>query len=134
MMAQAIVTVLILLIFVGYAVLFAMWNAGMMTVIGWNLWPQPAWAEVPIFIVPLAGVVIGAIVMAIAISAPWSSLKSRLNCAEEQLETARERSKECQQKVQELRSRLQKVEAQKRAASGAAESPPADGSKSGGDA
>lgn len=111
-MAQAIVTVLILLIFVIYAVLFSLWNAGMIAVIGWNYWPQQAWAEVPKFVLPLAGLLIGAIVMAIAMSAPWSSLKSRLAAAEDRLNAERTRSKERARKVEALKSRLQKLQAQ----------------------
>jgi len=113
-MAQAIVTVLILLIFVAYAVFFSLWNAGMITVVGF-FWPQAFTADVPIFVLPLAGLLIGAIVMAIAISAPWSSLKSKLIAAQDQAEAARSRVDECEQKVQALRSRLQKMQAQAQA-------------------
>jgi len=112
MMAQAIGTVLILLIVVVYAVLFAVWNPGMLEVVGWNFWPQKAWAEVPAFVLPLAGVVIGAIVMAIAVSAPWSSLKARLASCEDQLKVERSRSKERARKIEALQSRLQQVAAQ----------------------
>ncbi|MFW6437529.1 MAG: hypothetical protein ACOCZ7_00830 [Armatimonadota bacterium] len=112
-MAQAIVTVLILLIFVAYAVFFSLWNAGMITVVGF-FWPQAFTAEVPIFVLPLAGLLIGAIVMAIAVSAPWSSLKSKLIAAEDQLDAARSRVKECEQRVEALKSRLQEVKAQTR--------------------
>ncbi len=137
-MAQAIVTVLILLIFVVYAVFFALWNPGTISVVSLYLTEGMSWGgAIPLFILPLAGVAVGAIVMAIAISAPWSSLKSKLICAEEQVEAARERSKDCEEKVKELRSRLQKMEAQKRAgsaAAGAAESPPSETTASDGDA
>jgi uncharacterized integral membrane protein len=112
-MAQAIVTVLILLIFVAYAVFFSMWNAEPIEITSLvDLAGTPIGAEVPVFVVPLAGVVIGAIVMAIAISAPWSSLKSKLAAANEQLDAAQARRKECEKKVQTLRSRLQKMQSQ----------------------
>ena len=111
-MAQAIVTVLILLIFVAYAVFFSLWNAGMISVVGWAFWPQEAGAgaQVPMFVVPLAGVVIGAIVMAIAVSAPWSSLKSKLVAAEDQLKAERIRMKECARKVDALKNRLRQLQ------------------------
>jgi uncharacterized integral membrane protein len=114
-MAQAIVTVLILLIFVAYAVFFSMWNADPIEITSMvDLSGTPIGAELPVFIVPLAGVVVGAIVMAIAVSAPWSSLKSKLAAAEDQLGAARERANECERKVEALKSRLQKMQAQTR--------------------
>jgi uncharacterized membrane protein YgaE (UPF0421/DUF939 family) len=128
-MAQAIVTVLILLIFVAYAVFFAIWNPGTMTVVGLYLNEQMSWgADVPLFVLPLAGVVIGAIIMAIAVSAPWSSLKSKLAAAQDQLGAERARSKECARKVESLKERLRKMQSGA-APSGSGESPPgAEGS------
>lgn len=109
-MAQAIVTVLILLIFVAYAVFFSLWNAATISIVGWGFWPQEMGAELPVFVVPLAGVVVGAIVMAIAIGAPWSSLKSKLNAAEDQLSAERTRMKECARKVEALKKRLRETQ------------------------
>jgi len=110
-MAQAIVTVLILLLFVAYAVFFAIWNPGTITVTGLYLTEGMSWgAPVPMFVLPLAGVVIGAIVMAIAIGAPWSSLKSKLTAAEDQLKAERSRMKECARKVEALKKRLRALQ------------------------
>lgn len=112
MMAQAIVTVLILLIFVLYAVFFAIWNPGTITVVGLYITQGMSWgADVPLFVLPLAGVIIGAIVMAIAVSAPWSSLKSKLAAAHDQLDAERARAKDCAAKLEAMKSRLQKVQA-----------------------
>ncbi|MFO8082270.1 MAG: hypothetical protein R6V07_18470 [Armatimonadota bacterium] len=132
-MAQAIVTVLILLIFVAYAVFFSMWNADPIEITSLvDLSGTPIGAELPVFVVPLAGVVVGAIVMAIAISAPWSSLKSKLAAAEDQLGAARERAEECERRLDSLKSRLQKMQAQTQSAPQASDeerplSPPGEG-------
>ena len=116
-MAQAIVTVLILLIFVAYAVFFAIWNPGTITVVGLYLTQGMSWgATVPLFVLPLVGVLVGAIVMAIAISAPWSSLKSRLGAVEDQLDAERARSNDATQKAEALRDRVRKLQAQAQAA------------------
>ncbi|MFW6155799.1 MAG: hypothetical protein ACOC7J_00655 [Armatimonadota bacterium] len=126
-MAQAIVTVLILLIFVAYAVFFSMWNADPIEITSLvDLSGTPIGAELPVFIVPLAGVVVGAIVMAIAVSAPWSSLKSKLAAAEDQRAAARERAEECERRLDSLKSRLQKMQArtQSRAQAPDEEQPP----------
>jgi flagellar motor component MotA len=118
MMAQAIVTVLILLIFVGYAVFFALWNPGTIPVVGYYVTEaMSGGAQVPVFVLPLAGVLIGAIIMAIAISTPWSSLKSRLAAVQNQLEAERSRSQERGRRIEQLKSRLQKLEARTPSAS-----------------
>jgi uncharacterized membrane protein YgaE (UPF0421/DUF939 family) len=112
-MAQAIVTVLILLIFVAYAVFFAIWNAGItITVTGFYLAEGMQWGfqDVPLIVLPLIGVVVGAIVMAIAVGAPWSSLKSKLTATEDQLEAERARMKECARKVEALKKRVRELQ------------------------
>ncbi len=110
-MAQAIVTVLILLIVIVYAVFFSLWNAGTIPITG-LVWmgQELGHNAVPVFLLPLAGVLIGAIVMAIAIAAPWSSLKSKLAACQDQLDAERARSSERARKLEALNKRLQKAQ------------------------
>ncbi len=112
-MAQAIATVLILLIFLLYAVFFSVWNQGMVLVTGYYFGPNMSGGtQVPLFLLPIAGVLIGAIVMALALWAPWSSLKGRLFAAEDRLRAESMRSKERARKIEALKSRVLKLQAQ----------------------
>jgi len=113
MMAQAIVTVLILLIFVVYAVFFSLWNAGTVSVTGYYLSQDiNGGAPVPLFLLPLAGLLVGAIIMAIALSAPWSSLKSKLVAAEDRLQAEQARCKDRGRKIEALKNRVVKLQTQ----------------------
>ncbi len=122
MMAQAIVTVLIVLIFIGYAVFFAIWNPGTIEITSLYIQQGLSWgATVQVFVIPLIGAVFGAILMALTISAPWSSLKAKLGAAEDRLEAERTRSKERARKNEALKSRVLKLQAQLEPASPEAE-------------
>lgn len=109
-MAQAVFTVLALIIFIGYAVLFALWNPTMVKVVGFY-WRGEQYLEMPVWILPLIGLAIGAIVMAIAMWSPWTSLKRALQATREQLDMERERGKERAAKLKALRERAIKLEA-----------------------
>ncbi|NLO06486.1 MAG: hypothetical protein GX131_11735 [candidate division WS1 bacterium] len=111
-MGQAILTVLILLIFVAYAVFFGVWNPELVPVRTWYMNADMTWgAQVPLFVLPLAGLVFGAIIMAIAMSAPWSSMRRRLSAVEEHLETERARSRDRAEKIEELKERIRRQQA-----------------------
>gem|GEM_PF-6333448 len=112
-MAQAIVTVLILLIFIVYAVFFSLWNAGTVSVTGYYLSQDiSGGAPVPLFLLPLAGLLVGAIIMAIALSAPWASLKSKLIAAEDRLQAEQLRCKDRGRKIEALKNRVVKLQTQ----------------------
>jgi len=113
MMAQAIVTVLLVLIFIAYAVFFAIWNPGSIEITSFYVKQGLSWgATVQFFVIPLIGAVFGAILMALTISSPWSSLKGKLGAAEDRLDAERSRSKERARKIEALKSRVLKLQAQ----------------------
>ncbi|MGC9318412.1 MAG: hypothetical protein ACP5KN_10330 [Armatimonadota bacterium] len=109
-MAQAVFTVLVLIVFIAYAVFFALWNPEMVRVVGLNL-GRDMYTNMPLWMLPLAGLAIGAIVMAIAMWSPWAFLKRALQATREQLETERERSSDRAAKLKALRERAIKLEA-----------------------
>lgn len=111
-MAQAILTVLLVVILVAYGALFALWNQQVVTVVGASLSLQPGgggWmASVPLFVLPLAGLIVGALLMAIIMSGPWSGMKRTLAATREHLAAE-------QVHAQELARRLKACQAQLKA-------------------
>lgn len=113
-MAQAVLTVLLLIIFIAYAVLFAMWNPQVLEVTGFRFGmdPGPGWAAwVPIWALPLAGLAIGAIIMALVIAMPWASMRRTLEATRERLGVEQARSQERAKKVKALQERVAQLKA-----------------------
>lgn len=110
-MANAVVTVLLLIVFVIYAVFFALWNPGVVPVTGFSWAGVDYGLPVPLFMVPLAGLLIGAIIMAIAMASPWSSMKRRLDATKDQLEAERACAKERAERIESLRRRVNELKA-----------------------
>lgn len=125
-MANAVVTVLLLILFIAYAVFFSLWNPGVVPVTGFSWAGTDYGLSVPIFMLPLAGLLIGAIIMAIALAAPWSSMKQNLSNTTEQLESERACSKERSEEARALRKRVSelKAEAQRPEPPAASPAPP----------
>ncbi len=109
-MGNAVATVVLLIIFIVYAVFFAVWNPDVVSVTGFSWAGTNYGLAVPIFILPLAGLLIGAIVMAIAMINPWSSTKRSLGATKQQLDVERSRSKQRGQKIQALQKRINELE------------------------
>ncbi len=108
-MANAVVTVLLLILFIGYAVFFALWNPGLVPVTGFSWAGVNYGLQVPVFILPLAGLLIGAIVMAVAMASPWSSMKRDLSATKEQLEAERACAKERAEQIETLRKQINEL-------------------------
>lgn len=105
-MANAVVTVLLLIVFVVYAVFFALWNPAVVPVTGFSWAGIDYGLPVPLFVLPLAGLLIGAIIMAVAMVNPWSSMRRSLSATTQQLEAERARSQERAKKIEGLRKRV----------------------------
>jgi uncharacterized integral membrane protein len=121
-MGNAIATVVLLIIFIIYAVFFAVWNPDVVSVTGFSWAGTNYGLPVPIFILPLAGLLLGAIVMAIAMISPWSSMKRSHGATKQQLDTERSRSKRRGQKIQALQKRINELETRAQEAEPAASS------------
>ena len=63
-MGQAIVTVLVLIAVVVYAVFFAFWNQDFVHVIGFQWGGQDTGQDMQVAVLPLLGLAVGAVVMA----------------------------------------------------------------------
>lgn len=118
-MAQAVVTMLILIIVVAYAVFFATWNPGVVRVVSFRFGGQDLLGEVPMWMLPLAGLALGAIVMAFVMWAPWSSMRRMLAATRERLGVEQARNKDLTAKLKACRERLKQAGATAEAAASA---------------
>jgi len=122
-MAQAIVTVLIIILLLTYAGFFAVWNQGAVTVMGFSLdlTGQSGWtSSVQLFVVPVVGMAVGAALMALIMSLPWTSMKRNLATMRERLGMEQARNKDLAAKLKAAGARLKKQ------AGGAAADEPAE--------
>ncbi len=115
-MAQAIVSVLVLIIIVAYAVFFSFWNPEIVNVTSFEALGTTLSGDVALWLLPLAGLAVGAIVMALAMWTPWSSMKRTLAAGRERLGVEQERSQDLAKKLKALRQRLDKFRTQPPAA------------------
>lgn len=109
-MAQAILTVLLVVILVAYGALFALWNQQVVSVVGASLSLQPGgpgWvASIPMFVLPIAGLVVGAVLMAIIMGGPWSGMKRTVRATRERLAAEQARAKELARRLKACQTQL----------------------------
>jgi len=112
-MAQAIVTVLIIIALLVYAGFFALWNQGMIQVTGFSLDPTGQMglvSQIQVFLLPVAGMVFGAALMALIMSLPWSGMKRTLATLRERLSIEQARNKDLAAKLKAATARLKKAQ------------------------
>ncbi len=73
-MGRAMLTVFILLMVMAYLSLFLAWNAKPQAVVTWQFGAQFT-QDLPIGVLLILGVVVGAVAMAAALTGPWNALK-----------------------------------------------------------
>lgn len=101
-MAKSILIVAALLAVLLYSAAFFMWNAETkVNVITFDLQGAPWWiGDVPIGFLPLAGAVIGALIMAVAAWLPWAKQRDQANRATEKLSKAVEKFNQLKERLQ----------------------------------
>ncbi len=112
-MTGALLKVLFFVAILTYGVFFVLWNQGI--IVDLLLWPGPPNAvyanEVPIGLVPLAGVVIGAILMAVAAWGAWASQRAIAVMANAQVERAKEKLRSMAETIKNQRAELEALKA-----------------------
>jgi uncharacterized membrane protein YciS (DUF1049 family) len=111
-MGQAIVTVLVLIAVVVYAVFFALWNQEVVQVVGFQFGGQAYVQSMPIAFLPLLGLVVGAVVMALSLWAPWATIKRAAVTAQGQLALEKKRSNDRAKKADALSKQLKQLKAE----------------------
>lgn len=108
-MARAVVTVLILLVIVAYLSLFLAWNAERTPISTLELGASKYTQDMPIGLLFILGVVVGALAMAAALWGPWKAMKT----SEEQQRALVERAKaKLKSQSQEIKALTEELEEQ----------------------
>ncbi|HUS80206.1 MAG TPA: hypothetical protein VM283_02995 [Armatimonadota bacterium] len=120
-MALTVLTVLILILIAGYAAFFAAWNPDVINAVLLRYSAGDVLQSTPLWVLPLVGLLVGAIVMAFALYGPWSQMRRTTAVAREQLAAEREKSNQRAKKVNALIKQVKELKGRLGAASGAEE-------------
>jgi uncharacterized coiled-coil protein SlyX len=101
-MPRLIVVSIVLLIVFSYAMFFASWNQQTVRIVGLRFGGQEYWQEVPAVYLPLAGVAIGVVAMAIATLLHWQGQKDAFRKLSAQVAKARQVIEQQKQRISEL--------------------------------
>ncbi len=110
-MAQAIMTMLILIIVVVYAVFFATWNPDVVRAVSFRFGSQELGDTVPLWVLPLVGLAVGALIMAFMMWTPWAAMKRTVATLRERLGIEQARNKDLAAKLKAAGARLKKAQA-----------------------
>ncbi len=92
-MAATVLVVIVLIVIAGYAAFFAVVNPEWVEVITFKFSGLPTYTqEMPVWVLPIAGMLIGAILMAIALAGPWGTMRRAAMLSRQQLAAEREKS------------------------------------------
>ncbi len=100
-MARAVILVFILLLVMAYVSLFLAWNARLQPVVTWQMGAQYS-QEIPVGLLFIFGVVVGAVAMALALTGPWNALKQSDAQARTLLEKAKAKLRAQDEKLKKL--------------------------------
>lgn len=121
-MARAVLMVLVLLVVMAYVSFFLAWNAAPTPIVTWELGAKYT-QDMPVGLLFIAGVLIGAVAMAVALWAPWQALKASDERQRALVEKAKAKLKS---QSKEIKALTEELEEQEGGAAEAPEPPPAD--------
>lgn len=107
-MATTVLIVLILILIAGYAAFFAVLNPQVETINVIKYWNGTISEQVPLWVLPIIGLFVGALVMAIALSGPWGTMRRAAVLARQQLAAEREKSNARAKKINALNKQLER--------------------------
>lgn len=110
-MPKLVVVSILLVVVLGYAMAFVSWNSTPVTVVGFQWGNEALWETVPVAYLPLAGVGIGVVAMALAGLWQWSSARSHLRKLSAQVQKAREVIEFQKKRISELEASLEQLRA-----------------------
>ncbi len=112
-MARAVVTVLILLVVIAYLSLFLAWNAEPTPITTLEAGQSKYTQDLPVGLLFIVGLMVGAVAMAIALWGPWQALKTSEDRQRALVEKAKSKlksqSKEIEALTEELEERKQEL-------------------------
>ncbi len=107
-MATTVLIVLILILIAGYAAFFAVLNPDVEQIVVFKYWAGNVTEQLPIWALPIIGMLVGALVMAIALSGPWGTMRRAAVLARQQLAAEREKSNARAKKINALNKQLER--------------------------
>jgi hypothetical protein len=108
-MLRAVVIVLVLVVVCGYLALFLSWNATPQPVTTLQLGASTYEQAMPVGLLFIAGVLVGAVAMALALWNPWNALKATQTQQQELIQRARAKLKSQDGKIKELTRQLEEL-------------------------
>ncbi len=106
-MATTVLIGLVLILIAGYAAFFAVLNPQVESIVVFKYWAGDIIQNAPIWVLPIIGMLVGALVMAIALSGPWSTMRRAALLARQQLAAEREKSAARAKKINALSKQLE---------------------------
>jgi len=106
-MATTVLIVLVLILIAGYAAFFAVLNPQVESIVVFKYWAGDIIQNAPIWVLPIIGMLVGALVMAIALSGPWGTMRRAALLARQQLAAEREKSAARAKKINALSKQLE---------------------------
>lgn len=110
-MPKLIVVSILLVVVLGYAMAFVSWNSTPVTVVGLRWGNEAFWETIPLAYLPLAGIGIGVVAMALACLSQWSASRGQLKKLSAQVQKAREVIEFQKKRIGELEAAVQQLQA-----------------------
>jgi hypothetical protein len=110
-MLRAVILVLVLLLVIAYLSLFLAWNAKLFPVVTWQLGAQYS-QDLPVGLLFILGLVVGAVAMALALTGPWNALKDGEAQARLLVERAKAKLKSQEEKIRKMTAQLEAAAAE----------------------
>lgn len=105
-MPRLVIASIILVLLLAYAVMFATWNLEPVKVVGLRFGGQEYWENVPVAYLPLIGVIVGVVVMAVAAYVQWQGNRAVIGKLNQQVSRAREVVEQQKKRISELEEAL----------------------------
>lgn len=109
-MLKVIFKVIVALLFLGYAAFFLSWNMAPQEIITWNLLGVKYTQLLPVGSLGFAGLLLGAIIMAISCWSAWATQKATVNKAVATVKKAKVKLQAQLDMINELRGEVERLE------------------------
>ncbi len=103
-MPKLVAVTILLVIVLGYALMFVSWNMTPVTVIGLKVGAESYWESIPVAYLPLAGIGVGVVAMALVSLGQWLAMKGQVRKLSGQVAKAREVIEYQKRRISELES------------------------------
>ncbi|MCX7598217.1 MAG: hypothetical protein N2512_05045 [Armatimonadetes bacterium] len=110
-MPKLVVVSILLVVVLGYAMAFVSWNSTPVSVVGFRWGNEAFWETIPVAYLPLAGIGIGVVAMALASLSQWSASRGQLKKLSSQVQKAREVIEFQKKRIAELEAALERLQA-----------------------